>query len=88
MTTVDHCAPTVREGEFVESPTGTPPPLPPTPKSGTFAVRASALTLLGALLAAGVGVHRQPEGLEVAASAVFAAIVLFLTCVFRQAAQP
>jgi hypothetical protein len=87
MTTTAHRIQTVVDGEFVETPTGPVSP-PPQPEPSSFAVRASALVLLGSLFAAAVGVNRQPDGLEVAASAVFAAVVLFLACLFRQEAQP
>ena len=76
MTTLD-----TRTAAFVDDrdkPTSPPPP-PPDPTN----VQASALVLLGTLIAAGIGVHRQPDGVEIAASAVFAAILLFLGCVAR-----
>lgn len=46
-------------------------------------VRLSAAVLLGSLIAAGAGVRVHPEHLDVSASAVFAAIVLFLVCLAR-----
>jgi hypothetical protein len=46
-------------------------------------VRISASVLLGTLLAAGFGVHRQPEGVDIVAGAVIAAIALFLLCLWR-----
>lgn len=85
-------SPAVVEGVgFVEKPTGPAAP-PPMPKPDPTHTRLSALVLLGALAVASVGVHRQPDGLEVASGAVFAALVLFLTCLARfnvaaQAAQ-
>lgn len=60
--------------EFVET---TPVPADPTH------ARLSAAVLLGSLIAAGAGAHRQPDGTELAAGAVFAALVLFLACLAR-----
>jgi multisubunit Na+/H+ antiporter MnhB subunit len=64
---------------YVETTRPTAPPPMPKPT----AVRASAGILLGALLAAGLGVHRQPDGIALAAGAVIAAAALFLICVWR-----
>lgn len=46
-------------------------------------LRLSAAVLLGSLLAAGAGARLHPDRIEVSASAVFVAIALFLTCLFR-----
>jgi hypothetical protein len=46
-------------------------------------LRLSASVLLGSLIAAGAGARLHPEWIEVSASAVFAAIVLFLACLAR-----
>ena len=46
-------------------------------------IRLSAAVLLGSLIAAGAGARLHPDGIEVSAAAVFAAVVLFLTCLAR-----
>ncbi|PRY24031.1 hypothetical protein CLV70_114164 [Pseudosporangium ferrugineum] len=51
-------------------------------------VRLSAAVLLGSLMAAGAGVRLHPDGAEISATAVFAAVVLFLSCLTRYHASP
>ncbi len=86
MTTVDYGTAAVVEGEFVETPTGPTAP-PPIPRPDPTHVRMSAFVLLGAMGAAYLGFNKYPEYLEVSATAVFAAIVLFLACLSRYGAS-
>jgi len=74
--------PAVLEGvEFVEEPTG--PAVPPLPEPTPIHVQASVALLFGTLIAAGVGIHRDPDGIPWATGAVVAALAVFLFCLSR-----